>query len=323
MRKVALLACAAALTFGYAAIGTIRADDSVARRAAEVVKGQDDKLPKASALKTNDGTDEGHKSALQVVTKAIKAAKEKKLGDLKACIAADGRRYADEKSWSSSEGATNLQDMAKVLATYSDEGLSLLKQNTVGNYAVVMCTSPLGTHMVRAIREAQELEAKEGEEAKKGPENWYLTAYSANDYETNYNSPQVKQIIDVITKGDAAKLKDFLDPWETQGLELLAGVKEGADPYELLAQRLKTIISNGEGKPTLLLHRYSSEVAFWFSSDKGDTFIVLNFWNETDWESKKKSTSARIAFNNTAQFHKNSGSTFQSWVDNYDYSRWK
>ncbi|MBX3474273.1 MAG: hypothetical protein KF754_07810 [Planctomycetes bacterium] len=322
MRKLAFLACAAALTFGYAAIGTVQADD-LAGKASETLKAQDGKLPKAAALKTNDGTDEGHKSAQQVVAKAIKAAKDKKLGDLKACLSGDARRNADEKSWSSSDGSTHLQELAKTLATYSDEGQSLLKQNTVGNYAVVMCSSPLGTHMVRAIREAQEGEAKEGEEPKKGPENWYLTSYQANDYETNYNSPQVKQIIDVINKGEVSKLKEFLDPWETQGLELLAGVKEGADPYDLLAARLKQIITNGEGKPTLLLHRYSSEVAFWFNSEKGDTFIVLSFWNETDWDTKKKSTTARISFNNTAQFHKGAANTFEGWVDNYDYSRWK
>lgn len=322
MRKFALMACVAALTFGYSVV-TSHADDNVANKAAQIVKGQDEKPAKLADLKVNDGAEEGHKTPLQVVAKAIKAAKEKKLADLKACMNGDARRYADEKSWSSSEGATNLQEVGRVLATYSDEGHTLLKQNTVGNYAVVVCKSPLGTHMVRAVREGLELEAKEGEEAKKGPENWYLTAYSSNDLETDFNAPQVAQIVDAINKGEVAKLKDFLDPWETQGLELLAGVKEGVDPYELLAGRLKKIITNGEAKPTLLLHRYSGEVAFWFSSEKGDTFIVLTFWNDTDWETKKKSTTARISFNNTAQFHKTPGNTFKSWVDDYDFSKWK
>jgi hypothetical protein len=320
MRKIALLACAVAFGFSYST-ATVRADD----KSTDTTLVQENKLPKVKDLKVVDGTDAGHKTPLEVVAKAIKAAKDKKLADLKVCLSDDARRNADDKSYGlGANDATNLQHIGKVLATFSDEGQTLLKQGSVGHYAVVMCTSPMGTHFVRTIRQSIELEAKEGEEAKKGPENWYLANYSAGDYEINYNSGNVKQIVEAITKGDVAKLKEFLDPWETQGLDLLAGVKEGVDPYDLLAQRLKTIVTNGDGKPTLLLQRYGSQVAFWFSGEKADTFIVLTFWNEyEDWETKKLTTTARIAFGNTAQFHKNASDTFKSWVEDYDYSGWK
>lgn len=324
MRKFALLACAATLTLGVTASPTIHADVKTGTDKDSTLIAE--KVPKAADLKVVDGTDEGHKTPLQVVAKAVKAAKEKKLADLKNCLNEDGRKNADEKSWSmGADEATNLQHVAKVLATYSDEGQTLLKQGTVGHYAVVMCTSPAGTHMVRTIRQAIEVEGKEGEEAKKGAENWYLANYSAGDYEINYNTGHVKSIVEAINKGDVAKLKEFLDPWETQGLDLLVGVKEGVDPYDLLCQRLKSITTNGEGKPTLLLQRYGSQVAFWFNSEKGgDTFIVLTFWNEyEDWETKKLTTTARISFGSTAQWHKSAGDTFKGWVEDYDYSKWK
>ncbi|MBK9976167.1 MAG: hypothetical protein IPP14_15450 [Planctomycetes bacterium] len=315
MHKFALMACTAALALGFA-VNNVHADP-----VAEAAKAQSgDKLPKLAELKINDGTDEGFKAPADVVTKAIKAAKESKMADLKLCLNGDARNRADEKSWSSSEGNTNLKELQTVLATFSEEGMQTLKQGTVGNYAVVLANSPMGAHLIRVVREQIELEAKEGEEAKKLPYNWYLSSYSSDDYQINLNAPNFKEIIEAINKGDVTKMKEFLEPYETQGLELLVGMKEGVDPYDLLIQRLKKIITNGQGKPTVLLNRYSSEVAFWFNSEAGDTFIVLNFWTETtDWKTKKKQTVARIGFSRTAEFHKKAGPAFKGWVNDYDW----
>ncbi|MBE7492319.1 MAG: hypothetical protein HS108_11255 [Planctomycetes bacterium] len=326
MRKFTLLACVAAMTSVFGAASLIQADKApgtdTGRDGALLI--QDRKLPTPKDLKIVEGTDEGHKTPLEVVTRAIKAAKDKKLADLKACMNDDGRRTADEKSYAlGSDNMTNLQHVAKVLASYKDEGLTVLNQGTVGHYAVVMCQSPLGTHMVRVSRQGLQIQGKDGKN-EKGPQNWYLSNYGPDEYQRDYGSPKVKTLIDAINKGDVAKLKEFLQQHETSGLDLLVGVKEGADPYDLLCQRLRSIINNGEGRPTILISRYGNNAAFWFHSEKGSTFIVLNFWTEyEDWESKKLTTEMRVSFGETARFHTYAADAFKNFVEDYDYSNWK
>lgn len=276
-----------------------------------------EKMPKQSELKISDGAEAGHKTPLEVVAKAIKAAKEGKLADLKACLDSDGKRSADENSYQG-EGRTNLKEVSLYLAAYSEEGLKAVAQNTIGSYAIVLCQSPLGTHVVRAVLEAQELPAKEGEEAKPGPKNWYIKYSMFQDFEIDVNAPQVKQIIDAINKADAAKLKEFIDPFDARLYEFIAGVKEGADPFEMLALKLKKIINTGS-KPVMLYAYYSSEAAFWFSHEGKDAFIILSFRSETDYETKKKSTEVKVGLTNTASFAAEPSSQFNGWTQNWNW----
>lgn len=304
MHKLALIACVAFL-FGAA--------PAVEKTAPAQLE---EKMPKQADLKISDGTDEGYKTPVEVMARAIKAAKDSKLADIKACLSKEARPRVDEKSFHGDGNTTKLKEISLALAAYSAEGLTAIKQNTVGNYAVVICTSTLGRHLVRTTLESQDLPAKEGEEAKPGPKNWYISAYEPQDFDINVDTPQVKEIIDVINKGDAAKLKEFLETYETYGLPFLSGAKEGVDAYELLALRLKKIINNGNGKPVLLMNKYSSEVAFWFAGDAGDTFIVLKFW--IPWDAKKKATSVQISFGCTAEFFCRTAGQYRGWAEDWE-----
>ena len=304
MAKLMLAACAVLALF---AAGAVHADREQGLAQFE------EKLPRQSELKVGDGADAGHKSPLEVVARAIKAAKEGKLAELKACLDTDGKRNADENSYMG-EGRTNLKEIALYLASYNDEGLKQVAQCTVGNYAIVLCQSPLGTHVVRTVLEGQQQPAKGEEESKPGPKNWYIRYSMLQDFEIDVNAPAVKKIIDAINKGDPAGLKEFLDPFESRTLDLISGVREGVDPFELLARRLRTIISNGGAKPVMLQNIYSTEVAFWFSAEGKDTFIVLNFNSMSSFEDKKKSTEVHVSLSNTASFHAEPASQYSSWV---------
>lgn len=308
MPKFALVVCA---VLALCAAGAAHADKT------ETIQFEE-KLPKQSDLKFTEGAEAGHKTPAEVVARAIKAAKDGKLADLKACLDSDNKRSADENSYRGN-GQSNVKEVANYLATYNAEGLKSVAQNTVGTYAIVLCTSPLGTHVVRTVLQAQELPAKEGEEAKPGPKNWYVKYSMFEDFEVDVNAPQVKVIIDSISKGDVAKLKEFLDPFESRLYDFISGVKDGADPYGLLAQKLKAIITTGTGRPVMLYSLYSSQAAFWFSHEGKDAFIILNFQAQTSWEDKKKSTDVKIALSNTASFHAEPASQFNSWVQNWSW----
>lgn len=310
MHKFMMAACAAMLAL--CVTGAVRADKS------ETLAQWEQKLPRQSELKIKDGTSEGHKTPLEVALRAIRAAKSGKLAELKVCLETDARDSADQNSYLS-EGKTNLQEIGARLALYSEEGLKAVAQNTVGNYALVMATSPRGVHMLRMELEAQELPAKEGEEAQKGPKNWYLCCNAPAELELDVNAPEVRQLIEAINKGDHAKVREFIDPWETRGLDFLAGAKEGCDPFEMLVYRLRKVINNGNGKPVMLMNRYSTEVAFWFSSESADTFIVVQFGTELNWETKRVTTQVKLAFNSSAMFHAEAGSQFKGWTNDWDW----
>lgn len=310
-----MLTGAAALAMSFAIVSPASADENKGS-GAQLLKGE---VPAASELKIKDGTAEGHKSPLEVVKKAVKAAKAGEMATLKACIAADARDYLDEKSWDSDKEETNLQMIAKIIGGWTEENLMQLEQGKVGNYAIVAVKNGEMAHIVKTSRVAPE--DKEESAGGKKVHNWFLTSGSPYEYRIDYNAAGVKTIREAIQKSDGAKLKENLQEWQTNTLELLKGVQEGVDPYDLLAKRLNKIISNGgeTAKPRLLLNRYGSSVAYWFSSEKADTFLVLQFWEDYDWESGKKFTKVTIDLDSTSNFHKDAAGTFTNWVSDYEW----
>lgn len=310
-----MLTGAAALAMSFAIVSPANADENKGS-GAQLLKGE---VPAASELKIKDGTAEGHKSPLEVVKKAVKAAKAGELAALKSCIAGDAQDYLDEKSWDSDKEETNLQMIAKIIGGWSEENLAQLEQGKIGNYAIVAVKNGDMAHIVKTSRIAPE--DKEEAEGGKKVHNWYLTSGSPYEYRIDYNAAGVKAIREAIQKSDGVKLKENLQEWQTNTLELLKGVQEGVDPYDLLAKRLNKIISNGgeTAKPRLLLNRYGSSVAYWFSSEKADTFLVLQFWEDYDWETSKKFTKVTIDIDSTSNFHKDAAGTFTNWVSDYEW----
>jgi hypothetical protein len=279
------------------------------------------KVPAPSELKVKEGTAEGHKSPVEVVTKAIKAAKADENATLKACLANWAAQQADERSWSAGndKGLTNLQEVARLLAAMEVENMVLLEQNTAGNYAVVAVRRGDAMHMIRTVREAPENE--EGTKDKK-VQNWMLVSCYASDYRVDYNAPGVKAIRDAIEAGDGVKIKEYIEEDQRATLELLREVQEGVDPYDLLAKRLKKIIKNAD-KPKILLSRnnsgFQNVMAYWFHKEGSDTFLVLSFQDEWDWESKKHSTKVLLNLREISQFHTNAGDYFKQFVADFDW----
>ncbi len=279
------------------------------------------KVPTPSELKVKDGTAEGHKSPVEVVTKAIKAAKADDMATLKACMANWAAQQADERSWSAGndKGRTNAQEVGGLLAAMDSENMMLLEQNTAGNYAVVAVRRGDALHMIRTVREAPE--NAEGAKDKK-VQDWKLVSCYASDYRVDYNAPGVKAIRDAIEAGDGTKLKEYIEEDQRATLELLKDVQEGVDPYDLLAKRLKKIIKNAD-KPKILVSRNSSGfqnvMAYWFHKEGSDTFLALSFQDEWDWESKKLRSKVLLDLREISQFHTNAGDYFKQFVADYDW----
>jgi hypothetical protein len=275
--------------------------------------------PAPKELTAKEGTAEGHKTPLEVAAKAIKAAKADQLATVKACLGKWAVRNADDKSWDSgAQDQTNLQAVATLLAAMEADGLAQLEQNSVGNYAVVVARRGDAMHLIRTVREAPEKEDADG----KKPHNWMLATCMSHDYRVDYNAPGVKAIRDAIGAGDTAKLKECIDPDQTRVLDLLADLQEGVDPYALLIKRLQKIIKNSD-KPRHLLARqmsgFQNVMAFWFHAEGADTFLVLNFIDEWDWETKKHSTKVHINLDYVGYFHRDPGDQFKQFVSDYDW----
>lgn len=282
-----------------------------------------DTIPAPSTLKVNAGVAEGHKSPLEVYKKAIAAAKAGEMEKLKSCFNPNNLDYIEEESWES-EGETKLTYLGAMAATlkgYSEEGKEL-SQGAVGDYAVITVRNGEAVNLVKCVRVAKWTE--KGEEKDK---NWFLSTYYANEYRIDYNAPGVKGIRDSIEKGDVEKLKEYLDPWQTQVLDLISGVQEGVDPYALLMKRLQTMGGGKDSKltPTVLLDRSGTRLAYWFHQDKtetaeaSDSFIVLQFWEDWDWQTDKKFTNVRIDIAATTEFHKNNAETYKNWVQDWSW----
>jgi hypothetical protein len=316
-----LMAGAAVLLLSAAMISPVNADEGVEGKMTPVA----DEIPAPSALKVNAGVAEGHKSALEVYKKAIAAAKAGEMDKLKSCFNPNNLDYIDEESWESSgEGEaklTYLGAMAVVLKGYADEGEERA-QGAVGDYAIVAVKNGEAVNLVKCVRIAKWTE--KGEEKDK---NWYLSTYYASEYRVDYAAAGVKAIREAIEKGDVEKLKEFLDPWQTQVLDLIAGVQEGIDPYALLMKRLQMIGGGKDSKikPTILLDRSGTRLCYWFHQDKtdaaaaSDTFIVLQFWEDWDWQTDKKFTNVKLDIGSTTEFHKNGTEAFKNWVQDWSW----
>lgn len=314
-----LLAVAAALLLSVAIVSPVVADEGVPNKMTPV----GDEIPLPTALKVNAGVAEGHKTALEVYTKAIAAAKAGEMDKLKTCFNPNNLDYIDEESWES-EGETKLTylgAMAAVLKGYSEKGEER-SQGAVGDYAIIAIKNGEAVNLVKCVRVAKWTE--EGEEKDK---SWYLSSYYASEYRIDFNAPGVKSIREAIEKGDVEKMKESLDPWQTQVLDLLSGVQEGVDPYALLMKRLQMIGGGKDSKitPTILLDRSGTRLAYWFHQDKteaaaaSDSFIVLNFWEDWDWQTDKKFTNVRIDIGATTEFHKNGTEAFKNWVQDWSW----
>lgn len=269
---------------------------------------QDEKLPAADALKINAGTAEGRKTPTEVVTTAIKAAKDGKMDALKAVFTKDNQQYLENESYYKGQNIKAIDAVAIVLATYDPANLKEFAQNTYGNYAIVMHnTKATGLRLIRTVYEKK---------------NWCLRDYWIDEYSRDY-SAGLKETREAIDAG-GAKLKEHIDQYESDTLDLLVGAQDGVDPYDLLSKRLKKL-SSGEGSPRIFLNYWSSEVAYWFNNPKAgekeakDKFLVLKFTTEYDWKKGETFNVCKVALQNTAQFHKRPGGKFKEWVQDYDY----
>lgn len=313
-----LWAGAAALALG-AAVAPVTADKHAEGRMTLL-----EEVPKPKELVSKDGTLEGHKTPLEVVKKAIAAAKGDKLDELKACLAEDPRKNdADREFWGMGEekGKTNLQVSAKLIAAFDAEKTKQLEQGTKGNYAAVIVQNGEAMHLVRTVRQAPKEE--KGEDSSKRKEyNWFLSSCDPADYRLDFNTPQLKAFRDSVTSGDVAKFKEFIDENQTRGLDLLKDVQEGVDPYALLIKRLQNSMKNAE-RPNWMFARWDTwgnvRVAFWFHGEKSDTFVVLRFKNEPDWETKTYSTKLQLDLDTTAGFHRDAGNEFKNFINDWDW----
>jgi hypothetical protein len=305
------MAVAVALLMGVAFVSTITADKNEQSKLATL-----EEVPGTDELKAKDGVAEGHKTPLELVKKAIAAAKADELANLKACFNPEIVEYVDNESWDSGdEKLTNLQHIGKLLKGYNAETLMQLEQNTVGNYAVVACKNGEKVNIVKVVRKQPEGADTSG---GKKTHNWYLAGYSPYEYRIDYNTSGVKTIRDAIEKGDVAKMKEHLDEWQTETLDLLEGVQEGVDPYGLLMKRMQKIIKNAE-EPKILVSRNMNSIAYWFHSDTADTFLVISFNEEYNWEDDTRSTKAKIDLETTARFHRDAGQEFKNFVSDWDW----
>lgn len=304
-----LFACAVALVLSLGFISPVTADKIEGKGEITPVA---DKVPGPTDLKVNDGVLEGHIKPNDVLKKAIKAAKADELDNLKSCFNPNIREYLDNSSWGEKDGdneLTNLQAMVRVLKTYPDDGGIELKQGKVGDYVALAVKNGDAANLVQVQR------LKKWEDKSKD-KNWFLTSYSAYEYRIDYNAPGLKEIRDAIDSGDVEAMKEHLNVWQTGVLDLITGVEEGIDGYGLLMKRFQKITKNAD-KPVILKQNGSSAIAYWFHSEKADTFLVLRFSEQTDWETSKKYTNVEIDIQNTSEFSKDSAQQFNSWVGDW------
>jgi hypothetical protein len=264
---------------------------------------QEEKLPAADALKINAGTAEGRKTPTETVASAIKAAKDGKMDALKALWIKDNQQYLDNDSYYKGQDIKVIDAVAVVLASLDAANLKEFAQNTVGNYAIVMHKSEsTGMRLIRVVYQGK---------------NWCLRDYWIDEYLRDY-AAGLKETREAIEAG-GAKLKERFDSYETDTLDLLSGVQDGVDPYDLLAKRLKKITTS-DGAPRLFLNYWSSELAYWFTNSKAgekeskDNFLVLRSDVRYDWETKSYSSDSKIVISSTAQFAKRPGGKFKEWT---------
>ncbi|MCA8910912.1 MAG: hypothetical protein KDB82_04360 [Planctomycetes bacterium] len=309
--KRMLFTGALALVLGLGLISPVTADKTESKGEAAPVA---DKVPAPTEFKINDGKLEGHKRPNDVLVKAIKAAKAGEADTLKVCFNPNNRDGLDQASWGEKDGdneLTNLQAMTRVLKSYPDAGGLEMKQGKDGNYATVAVKNGDAVNLVQV----QRLKKWEDEE---GNESWYLTSYMASSYRIDYNAPGLKEIRDAIDSGDIEKMKEHLDIWQTPALDLITGVEEGVDGYALLMKRFQKIGKTAE-KPIILKRNGMSSLAYWFHSETADTFLVLQFNEQTDWNTNKKYTNVTISISDTAEFQKDPLGYFKSWVGDWSY----
>ncbi|MCC6572784.1 MAG: hypothetical protein IT462_03245 [Planctomycetes bacterium] len=302
MRKTWLMVAAlagAAWMGGTLAVAESKPD---AVETAPVQWGADEKLPKFEDLKFLAGKDEGHKSPMEVVAKAIKASKDSKFDDLKSCYSKEARTRLDEQAWVNGKESTQIKLISGLLATLDAAKLKEIKQNTVGRYGVVMANSEKGTHLIRCHIAGG---------------NWRLKDTYHEDYSRNYMTG-MEDLRKAIAGGSGAEVKKYVDQYESTVLDLLAGVQDGVDPYDLLAKKLKKI-TDSEATPHWLLNYYSGEAALWFHTDKADTFMVVRISNEWDPKTNGYTNVVRIPINSLASFNKTPGNAFKNWVTDYDW----
>jgi hypothetical protein len=282
-----MMLCAAALIL--ATPMTIVAED-------KAVPAQEAKLAKPAELKIWKGEKEGQKTPLETMMTAIKHAKAGKAAELKALWTAEKHEWLDQQYWGNDgKEQTVIQAISGHLATLSDkaEDWAEMAQNRVGKFAAVRTKGAKGMHVIPLSV------------AGKG---WFLRSTAPDDYTRDMESG-MKELIEAIKAGTGSKIKEFVGESERAQLDLLAGVKDGADPYDLLAKRLKDIA--GERKPTVLQNaNWPSQLAFWFNDDKFDGFIITQL--EYDWQTEKYRTV--ISLDATARFHKNAAEQMQWFV---------
>lgn len=304
MKRI-LLAGVAALALSALYVSPVVADKAEGSRLIPVAEG----VPAPDALKVNAGVKEGHKSALEVYTKAVKAAKAGEMETLKGCFDPNTVEYIEQEAWDSDgeEKLTHLANIANILKGYSEAGAERA-QGSVGDYAVIVVQNGEAVNMVKCVR------VNKWSETESKDKNWYLASYYGNEYRIDYNAPDVKKVRDAIEKGDVEKLKEHLDQYQTQVLDLISG--DGTDGYALLLKSLKAIGSK-EVKPTTILSRGDNALAYWFHTDKSDSFLVLRFMESYDWQTEKRFTQVQIEISYTSQFKKDAAETFKSFVQDW------
>lgn len=290
--------------------------ESVAQAPQDTLIQSDTKLAKRADLKIEQGKIKDHTDPESVIKRAITAAKEDKLAVLKACFPNTDHEELDKEAWGSDKKLTNLQAISKVFASFDIEKIRLLKQNTVGNRAVALVTSEAGRHVVQLkLRDPDE----QWNSDKEKPKGWYMyKPYSADSFLTNYASDEMEKMREAIKSADTKTLMEYLETSETKAFELISGIKEGVDPYALLATRLQRIMATS-AKPYPLFQESGSTVAYWFEGEKESAFLVVNFASMRDWQTKELKTTVKINMYWTAEFHGDKGGSFKNFTADWGW----
>lgn len=302
------------------AIG-VGVDTSAEKRTAKVTPQEsliqfETKLPKREELKLVDGGIKDHVDPDSVVKRAIQAAIDGKPDILKLCFAKSDHESLDEEAWGSEDKMTNLQAISKVFATFDIEKYTILKQNTVGNRAVALVTSELGRHALQLKLRTQENSwgKSNDKEAQKG---WFLKkSFNTDQLLVNYADENMSKLREAIKAGDSTVVKGYLEENETKSFQLISGIKEGVDPYELLTIRLQRIMATAD-RPYPLFQENGNSVAYWFEGEKESAFLVINFNYERNWQTKKVSTKVKVSLSSTSAFFAGEGQTFKNFVSDW------
>ncbi|CAG0931404.1 hypothetical protein PLCT1_01758 [Planctomycetaceae bacterium] len=254
--------------------------------------GFNDKLPAPADLKLLDGEVEGRKSPLEAVKTAIKAAKDNKSAELKACFQKSVQEYLDGETYFKDKEMKEIDALAMILGTWNAEGKDMeqFAQNRVGKYGVVSVKAEKKMYLVRCRYEAK---------------GWYLMDGYHHSYAHNWAS-KMDEAIASVKSGEAEKVKTLIAEHERPMFDLVAG--EGCDPYGSLAKKLKGF-QEGKGKPLMLLNAYSDVIAFWFHTDKEDKFIT--FQSYADGEDTSAVTLSIWAL---SEFNKDSANAYVPFV---------